>query len=376
MPQAISQYAASSGDAILMPALRCPVTEPDCFGFYLARRAAIESALQAQQTSLKRYAAAGSAGQFNNPAPFYLDTEFPPFAALIRTQELLLAQGALQWEAGEAEQAMLTFEQSAQVRSHLAAKADSLLASMIALAMHYRELRWLSNAVTHIRTDTPPEIISQISGALGSPPPTLDKALEGEKKFAASAHFSNQNLPADFIALPGEKQPWWQPLTNKLLGVAFLPQQTINIAVDDLQRVQAISALPTEQIQHAFKAYAQERKNDSTCNSLWRYARNASGRCISAALPLLEPYVLRIADVDGYRRLVGLQLQAVRAKITASDMPEWLNNSQATLHNPYTLQPMQWDAANNSLVFEGRTRQPQNPDASSTYRVRLFHTQP
>ena len=52
-------------------------------------------------------------------------------------------------------------------------------------------------------------------------------------------------------------------------------------------------------------------------------------------------------------------------------MPAWLAQSPEALRNPYTLEPMQWDAAANSLVFEGREKQNQNPGRSSTYRVRL-----
>ena len=57
-------------------------------------------------------------------------------------------------------------------------------------------------------------------------------------------------------------------------------------------------------------------------------------------------------------------------------MPAWLDKSPATLRNPYTNQPMQWDAATNNLVFEGKEKQNQNPEQSSTYRVRLFTTAP
>lgn len=75
--------------------------------------------------------------------------------------------------------------------------------------------------------------------------------------------------------------------------------------------------------------------------------------------------------MSGYRRLVLLQHRAATEQVAPPDMPAWLAQSPEALRNPYTLEPMQWDAATRSLVFEGREKQNQNPGRSSTYRVRL-----
>ena len=79
----------------------------------------------------------------------------------------------------------------------------------------------------------------------------------------------------------------------------------------------------------------------------------------------------RIADIDGYRRLVLLQHRAAAQRVAPKDMPTWLAKAPQELRNPYTLQPMQWDVATGSLVFEGREPQNQNPDQSPVYRIRL-----
>ncbi|MDR2220359.1 MAG: hypothetical protein LBE24_07245 [Methylobacillus sp.] len=52
-------------------------------------------------------------------------------------------------------------------------------------------------------------------------------------------------------------------------------------------------------------------------------------------------------------------------------MPAWLAAQPEELRNPYTLQPMDWDAATQSLVFEGKERQTQNPKPQNVYRVWL-----
>lgn len=75
--------------------------------------------------------------------------------------------------------------------------------------------------------------------------------------------------------------------------------------------------------------------------------------------------------MEGYRRLVLLQRLAQQHHIAADAVPQWLETSTPELRNPYTEQPMQWDASTQSLVFEGREQQSQHADRSSTYRIHL-----
>jgi hypothetical protein len=44
------------------------------------------------------------------------------------------------------------------------------------------------------------------------------------------------------------------------------------------------------------------------------------------------------------------------------------------LRHPYTAQPMDWDAATQSLLFTGRQPQNQNPEPKNIYRLRLGAT--
>ncbi|MFG5776118.1 hypothetical protein ACFIQF_03520 [Comamonas sp. J-3] len=84
----------------------------------------------------------------------------------------------------------------------------------------------------------------------------------------------------------------------------------------------------------------------------------------------------RVNDIEGYRRLVLLQRQALVEGISPASMPGWLDQSPAELRNPYTRQTMQWDAGTSSLVFEGKEKQNQNPNRSNVYRVHLLTASP
>lgn len=358
------------GDRVFPTRLRCPASEANCLHWYRKHEAEIHALGQANQMLLQRLTAAASASQFNNPAPAYLLAELPPFSLLVRAHELSLAQASLQWEHGQPQKAMGIARQAAQLRSRLASGSDSLIASMIALTMHHRELRWLSGVSAYSEPLASAEVSKDIAELLATPPESLQRALAGEKQFSASIFYSLIKDDSLF-ATPMEGTSWWQHLLHKGRDLAYLPKETLNMSIAHLQQIQAISSLPAHQMEAAFSDASRQWDEAEAC-APWRRLRNIAGLCAaSMGASSYQGYVQRVADMDGYRRLVLLQHHAAVQRIALADMPAWLAQSPPELRNPYTLQPMQWNAASSSLVFEGREYQNQNPDQSPIYRIRL-----
>lgn len=364
----------SSGDDVLPMRLRCPADRSDCFDRYGKHRAEIDALVQANQAKLQRLEAAASAPQFSNPAPFYLLAEFPPYAHLARAHELWLAQASLQWTSGQPLQALDITRHAVQLRSRLANSSNSLIASMVALAMQYRELRWLSDASAHLTRQMSAEVSKTFEDLLSTPPVSLRSAFEGEKQFVASISFSQISPKTfHFFTSPWIENPaWWQQLLVRGGDLAFLPQQTLNLSIENLQQMQALSDLSAHQLEAAFSNTLRKTEEDNACDKPWMHLRNGVGLCMMAIIvPDYPKYLQRIADIDGYRRLVLLQHRAAAQRVAPEDMPSRLAEAPLELGNPYTLQPMQWDAGTDSLVFEGREPQNQNPDRSPVYRIHL-----
>lgn len=357
------------GKGVFPARLRCAAGEANCFHWYRGHEAEIHALGQANQMLLQRLAVAASAPQFNNPAPFYLLADLLPFSLLVRAHELSLAQASLQWEHGQPQKAMDIARQAAQLRSRLASGSDSLIASMVALAMQHRELRWLSDAIAHQGPPAPATVAKGIAELLATPPESLQQALEGEKQFTASIFYSLKH--ASLFATPMGGTAWWQHLLDKGQGLGYLPQETLNMSIENLQQLQAIGGLPAHQMEAAFSD-ARLRWDEAEACAPWKRLRNIAGRCLAAiGTSSYQGYVQRVADMDGYRRLVLLQHHAAAQRIALPDMPAWLAQSPLELRHPYTLQPMQWDVASSSLIFEGRANQSQNLDQSPIYRIRL-----
>lgn len=368
MPPSITAEA-TLGD-VLPDRLRCPVGEPDCFAWFVKHGDEIQALAKTHQALLQRLAAAAGAPQFSNPAPFYLLAEFPPYGLLMRAQELWLAQAALAWVHGQPQQAMDIARQAAQLRSRMASTSNSLIASMITLAMQHRELRWFSDASAQTASLTPAAVSTAIEELLSVPTESLGSAMEGEMRFVASGFYLHQT--ADLFTTSWDEPPTWgQRLLNKASNWAYLPGQTLNLSLDYLQEVQAIGGMPAQKQGAAFSSLMQQLEDDGACLP-WKRLRNVTGTCLAAiTAPSYQGYAQRVTDMSGYRRLVLLQHRAAVEQVAPPDMPAWLAQSPEALRNPYTLEPMPWDAATRSLVFEGREKQNQNPGRSPTYRVRL-----
>lgn len=198
MPSTID--GAKGEGAPLLSALRCPAGAEDCFAWYQQKRTDIEAQIAHYQPLLQRVYAAASARKFSNPLPFYLYTDLPRYTWLVRTQELDLALAALQWVDGAPEKAVTTVAQTSLLRMRLAESSNSLLTSMIALALQYRELHWLSNAVSRITPQTPKSVTTAIDNMLTAAAPNLGSAIGGEKQFTAGVYASLQG--ASYSNLP------------------------------------------------------------------------------------------------------------------------------------------------------------------------------
>lgn len=358
-----------AGDDVFPTRLRCPAEATDCFAWYASHEVEIASFARTQSAVLQRLTGITSAASFSNPAPAYLLAEHPPFGVLVRAHELWLAQASLAWTHGQHLQAMDMARQAVQLRRRLASGADTLVAAMIAIAIQHRELRWLSAASAQ-GTQSPAAITEAIESLLSVPTESLTPALEGEMRFLAGAFYLYRDAGSS-TEPSQEPQAWWQRTFRKTSNLGLLPHHTLNLFIGYQQQVQVLSSLPPHQLQTAFSEASRQWAEDGNCLP-WGHLRNPVGRCVTAfEASSYQGYTQRIADIDGYRRLVLLQHRAAAEQVAPPDMPAWLAQSPEELRNPYTLEPMQWDAATRSLVFEGREKQNQNPGRSSTYRVRL-----
>ena len=348
-----------------------------CYDWYVQHARELQPFLNSQAPTFTRMAAAVAAPQFENFAPAYIWSFSPPYQHLMRAHELQLAGASLLWSRGQYAQALYAVEQGSALTQRVATGSRELIGSMIAVNMRYRTLRWLNDVVT---TSSPsrawtPTIQARIQALAQIPLPSIRPGLEAERDYSNNTFKVVARGEAErktFSHLPSDSQqlPAW--FINWLGRISYLPGATLNQNVEWWEINLPLADVPADQLDAAvLKASAQSEALRSS-RVRWMGLRNYTGQIlIDIARPTYQGYMQRSHDIEGYRRMLLLQLKARQERVKPAQMPAWLAASPSALRNPYTLQPMQWDAASNSLVFEGREHQQQNPNRSKTYRLTL-----
>lgn len=373
-PPAITPEHAQKYQDLLPDALRCiPETTPSCHEWYIQNQTRLRALIADRQAVLRRVEAAAYAPQFSNPEPPYALSLLPPYQNLIRAQELQLARASLLLKSGQTGSVIAIIEQGDTLARQLAEGSGTLIGNLIGLAIQYRTLRWLVD-VSHT-TSPSPELRAHILAVLQRPVVPIQKGLEGEMRNLVSLyqHLGKDHRDwADLSTVPGEKSFLPARLTAEFNRITFLPQQTTNLQQEMWQPCISLATAPADKIDTVIGDLEVHMNKIRNTRNRWFGVRNFSGNVVlDMSTPNCKPYVERRIDVDAYRRMAILLWQAQTQKIPRAQMTAWLAHAPENLRDPYTLQPMQWDAATNSLEFEGRQPQSQNPERSKTYRVKF-----
>ncbi|WP_313296738.1 hypothetical protein [Diaphorobacter sp.] len=363
VPPVFKLSAPIPRDEVLPEAVRCPSSHAGhCHQWYEQHSETLRALLAQHQPLLDRMDAAANADSFSNPFPVYLTFSLPPYQLLVTAHELQLAKASLYWSAHDYERALQLLERSDRLTHRLAHGANNLVGSMIAVAMQYRMLRWLSSALK-VDGALPQTIARRIQALLEQPAINLRNGIHGEGQLV----IHTAGLIGAYAATD-----WVQ---NVYFRLVYLPHETMNRQLHQMQLFSPLATAPADQLD-TVNGQAQQQWSDAEKKRLrwWGLRNRAGNQMIAMGAPSYIDFIQRAHDVNAYQRMVLLQLHAAEQRIPAHQMAEWLQTSPAEWRNPYTLEPMRWDANTQSLVFEGRASQSQNPDRSRTYRITLQRT--
>jgi hypothetical protein len=294
-------------------------------------------------------------------------------------------RAALLLHDGQAIEAWSLLAKNARIHERMMNGTSTLIGAMIALVVDFKQQRLIAGM---LRTQpalaaSDPEHLPALVKTPRATGPEMSRALRGETRFQLSVyHALDQRLRArepklfavddDDFSGPMERLLMSSPVAK----LTYLPNETMNEVYVNGQAIATLADLPADQLSTAAASVDAAHRAaiglDSPFFPLPLQLRNPTGKILlNIGAVNLSAYIERAHDVDGHRRLLRLQIAALQQGIPPEQMPRWLAAQPPDLRNPYTLQPMGWDAATQSLVFEGRQPQNQNPEPRNIYRVRL-----
>ena len=348
-------------------------SESNCHIWYVEYADQLRTLIAEQQAILKRLESIPESGQVVSEFPIYYWHTLPPYQVLMRAQELQLAQASLLWHSGQQELALREVLRTDRTIRAISDSATELVGSMISVAMAYRKQRWFADLLTSGQVPASPKVREIAQSLLEQPVPTVYQGLHSEAVFQVRALKLIYEDERNWQNKKASALPSWQTVLHTTwMRTAFLPNESLNLQTAWWQLYLPTVQVPAHKYDKALEDFQQREKTLLEQHTQWLGVRNFTGRVLTGiAKPNFSTYIQRRFDVDAHRRMVMLMLQAKEQQISDEKMPAWLAQSPENLRNPYTLEPMQWEAATRSLVFEGRESQNQNPGNSKTYRVKF-----
>jgi len=334
--------------------------------FYLHLSAdKLDLILASQNRLSERYEAIQQAKNYVEVMPPMITAQIPKYQILMQASELERIRAINDMAENRMDIGLQGYVKNALFSRKLLRESNSLISHMIAISMMQRDTRILSELMTKY-----PEIATKYSAQLM---PVLETVSTAEyklvKAFKNERDMSLQVTNNLKYASAKDVSNSSSLIKNKLTSIytlGFQPNATTNLFYDWGTSRLALAQAKASQLDEITEKSRVTHKDLLGLGYGWFYIKNPVGKILAAiAQPDYENYVERQHDLDGYLKMVKIQL-TVLADVVAKD-----KTSDIKVHDPYTQKLMQYDANTGIVTFEGRQQSSGNFNKSNLYKVNM-----
>ena len=334
----------------------CDIERENCLLTYQKMPAEIELEIADRKVFLERYRSIRNYEEFVSANSKITETTaIPNWRPVRRMSELVNASIALDMRVKTRQQSALA-ELATEIRiwKKIVSANDWLITQMIAVVELHRKYRLASEIMNAY-----PEVVGrfpELMKTISEPIPVADAKIVAAVKTEARVSMQflwNSGRQDKSISLGNHDRS----LTDGLLGpigpkVAYQPLASINDAYAGFTTVVSHVSKPPKEYLATDAAFRKELAQITRLQPKDLFFNFAGRLGLSSGLLDFSNYYFRIYDLVGLSRLVDLQRHLIAAKVPPDRVVESLRSHGADLMDPYTEQPMQWNAASSQLSFE------------------------
>lgn len=337
-----------------VPRRYCAETAKSCLAAFREADAELQKEAIEYSAYLDRYHRLRNYPQLVEAVPKSLKVPFLRWSGLLHISELVDAQIVRDASRSQA-RAHAVSELAAEIVlwKRIATQADLLITKMVGATVLQRKFRLASELLSQY-----PEIaakneamLAAITAPLSLADISMRRVLEGEFVFSASyIRSGDKNLIETEIKEGND----WAGKAIFALG-AFKRNATINRYYANLHDAgEFYSQSSNLVVENEASFRAKNEQFDPFSPSAIFY--NPIGKVLaSVGNTNWGDYAFRMHDLAGYSRLLDLQRGAAVQRISREQIPAFLAAAGKDLADPYTGQPMQWDAVTGKLSFAARS---------------------
>ena len=321
-------------------AISCERQKESCFSHYQKKNIAIKQVAESNKLLLQRYEQLLAMEQYDGAS--YLNMLTNSLTIHDAISELFSAVSTIKLQERDAEAFIQRTASAAKFHRMVLRGNGDFVSKLIALHNIQRAASLASAAIrenpmlAHIYQP----VLLTISQPLTDAERSLESVMVAElRQLASTLSLDKYADEASFF--------------DKLLApFSYKYNATLNRFYRDLPGWRDFSQLPTEQYLTAEKA-SLARLEEPWHDGFVHVVYNPAGKILlGLSSPTYAKYPRRIIDVEGWLRLVSLQIQIAAHKVPESDIPVFLKNADPQFRDPYTGQPMHWDKVR-GLYFRG-----------------------
>ena len=338
----------------------CQYQKNHCVSYYLQQRTVMNAILADSAMQQKRFAAIFNARNFTEVALPVVHAPIAWWSYIVNGAELSRVRAIYETTDGRAQEGVRHLAETARFSRAVLRQSSTLLSHMIAIAMIHRDMRILGELVqaypalakTHERE------LMEIARPVSVSEFSFKKALAYEEVMRLITF--NRLLQGE----DEEGDKWW-------FKYLYRRNTTLNKVSRWDVRIQEIAEVPADRLDAAWAEIEEASKKEMDINGMWSDIGNFVGNVLAnISFPSFYiSYFQRQHDIDGYARLVGLQVKLKAAGTPPDKIPEAINAAGDAFFDPYTRKPMEWDAASGQLRFQGRQRATHNLNGNNLFTV-------
>ncbi len=144
----------------------------------------------------------------------------------------------------------------------------------------------------------------------------------------------------------------------------YRPNATINLLYQYVDKIQVLGSVPGYALidtTHQLNGDYVKVNNVYRADAIYNFAGKILVAVAAQPPERMAKNIARIHNLEGAQRLLHLQLDIVRDRVTQQGIDAYLAKSAVALYDPYRNQPFRWDSVKHELWFEGI-----NPGGKST----------
>lgn len=318
---------------------------------YVAKEAEIERMLMDNRVLFERYRLLYTYPHFEEAATPTLAEPAPSYPVIIA----LLSNGeiAIKVKRGETAKALDMLEQDILFWRRVLSESRAVVTKAVAASVLHRDYHLLSE-ILNSDADVAKSHYEQLARMTA-----LLNQDELNIKEGVRRAFLDGNDAVNRNYMEMRREPFRNPsaIIPNWAWPFYHPNASINQDYEAIKMHAELAAMPAfqfvkerEQTRNRINAHFDFEENlgwHTLYNPVGKFLNSISGRGD------FSDYIARMHDLDGYVRLVALHLQIRSKGLADAEIPGFLQTTDKRYVDSYTTQPMQWDAKQRLLFFNG-----------------------